>query len=388
MLHIYYNLLFPNDIDMSVTTMFLSTASDLLFRLISGETKASTEDISSVHSELSHSRPSAKSLSPSTCSPGPSKPNFGFLDLPYELRRMIYAHLMEPTSKRNLSLDDGPKWSILTFGFCAALLACNKRINAEAKEIFYRKNVLVVPFSSASDKYGYGSSQFRDIADFIMDNMRPGARYRTFLSSLTTVEVVLSIGSWDWNQDYAREAALYHGVPEEELSATMSKIPLPIVKLLERMEFGPMCLDLVGLPAVNQIRFVWGSAKDNTADNESERELKTYFMPGPRNHLSSNLRQIRNSATIHVQRKSCAPNPGPKLPYELIDVSALSYPEISRTNLGPWDDDFDERLRSQTLSLFGQTMTEKKEETMGLLYDRSQIPIHLWARQTLYYKLS
>ena len=70
---------------------------------------------------------------------------------------------------------------------------------------------------------------------------------------------------------------------------------------------------------------------------------------------------MKNSVTINVQQRNLIRESGLKVPNETDNVIVLSHPEISRITLGPWGDDLDKKLRSQTLDLLQQAVQEKHE---------------------------
>ena len=113
--------------------------------------------------------PYAKNLASGILSSQAREQSPGFPDLPYELRLMIYTYLIGPASERHFPCSDAFYWSLLASGFCTGLLACNKQINAEAKGIFYRKKLLVVPFSYITGRMiaaNFGTSQISSSSRF------------------------------------------------------------------------------------------------------------------------------------------------------------------------------------------------------------------------------
>ena len=85
----------------------------------------------------------------------------GFLDLPMEVRLDIYRELRQPRFLDFIFDDESgdlppDRWP---FGFPLALLLVNKKINAEAKLIFYGENTYVIFIDSADRRY-----RFRTVA--------------------------------------------------------------------------------------------------------------------------------------------------------------------------------------------------------------------------------
>ena len=85
----------------------------------------------------------------------------GFLDLPVEIRLDIYRKLRQPRFLDFIfdnESDDLPpdRWP---FGFPSALLLVDKKINAEAKLVFYGENTYVIFIDAADRRY-----RFRTVA--------------------------------------------------------------------------------------------------------------------------------------------------------------------------------------------------------------------------------
>lgn len=205
---------------------------------------------------------------------------------------------MEPASERHFPCSDAFCWSLLAAGLCTALLACNKQINAEAKGISYRKNLLVVPFSYIIGRMiaaNFGTSQislssrfsrepYIRLSSALLQRLRLSSRLR----HSHNVGTVAASGH--------RESALKFLAN----STATSENCLDLVKRLEHMEFGEMCLDLMELPAMK------GKSEYEVMRNgerfDPVTDVETDFMQAPRTLLSPAATHF-----IRIPRNSLSP---------------------------------------------------------------------------------